>query len=115
MMMVLDALSWTFLVGGALFCIIGAVGLIRMPDFYARTHAVGITDTMGAGLILIGLLFQAGWSLVAVKLILILLFMFLTSPAAGFGVTKAAYAHGVRFSGKGTEAESTGGGDVVSD
>ena len=115
MMVVLDALSWTFLVCGALSCIIGAVGLIRMPDFYTRAHAAGITDTMGAGLILIGLMFQAGWSLVAVKLFLILLFMFLTLPGVGFGVNKAAYPHGVPFSGKGAKEEEAGGGDAVSD
>ena len=114
-MMILDILSWTFLMTGALFCTIGAVGLVRMPDFYARTHAAGITDTLGAGLILVGLLFQAGWTLVSVKLVLILLFLYLTSPAVGFGVAKAAYAYGIRFTGKGAESEAPGEIHVVSD
>ena len=115
MTMVLDLLSWVFLVSGAVFCIIGAVGLLRLPDFYARAHASGITDTLGAGLILVGLLFQAGWTLVSVKLIMILLFIYLTSPGVGYGLAKAAYAYGIRFSGQGAETESNGGRHAVSD
>ena len=46
---VLDALSWLALLGGSAFCIVGAIGLLRMPDFWARTHAAGLTDTLGAG------------------------------------------------------------------
>lgn len=115
MTLILDVLSWFFLTGGALFCIIGAIGLLRLPDFYARTHAAGITDTLGAALILIGLVFQAGWTLIAVKLLLILLFLYLTSPGVGFGVAKAAYAYGIKFTGRDVDTPSNGGGDVVSD
>ena len=60
---------------GALLVMIGSLGLIRLPDFFSRTHAVGITDTAGAGLILVGLALHApDWS-VAVRLLLILLFL----------------------------------------
>jgi len=88
--------SWILLVGGALFCVIGAIGVLRMPDFYARTHAAGITDTMGAGLILLGLLLQAGPTLIGVKLLIILGFMELVGPTAGHALFKAAYADGVK-------------------
>ena len=64
--------------------------MLRFPDFYTRMHASGVTDTLGAGLILIGLMFQAGWSLVLAKLVLILLFILLTSPTSSHALAKAA-------------------------
>ena len=60
MAIVLDALSWAAIVAGGLLLIIGAVGILRFPDVYARMHAAGIIDTLGAGLLLLGLAFQAG-------------------------------------------------------
>jgi multicomponent Na+:H+ antiporter subunit G len=88
--------SWLCLSGGAVFCVIGGIGLLRLPDVYARTHGSAITDTLGAGLILAGLMLQAGLSLICVKLLLVFAFMLLTGPAAGHALVKAAYAHGIR-------------------
>ncbi len=93
----LDAVSWVFLVLGALFCVIGGLGILRFPDFYIRVHAAGITDTLGAGLILTGLMLQGGWSQVTIKLGLVLMFLLATSPTATHALVKAAYAHGVRL------------------
>lgn len=87
--------SWLCLTAGAVFCMIGALGLLRLPDLYARTHGATITDTLGAGLILIGLTFQAGLGLVTVKLLIVLVFLLFTSPAASHALVKAAHAHGV--------------------
>jgi len=58
MALVLDVLSWVCLLGGAVFLLVGAIGLLRFPDFYTRLHAVSVCDTMGAGLVLIGLMLQ---------------------------------------------------------
>ena len=92
---VADALSWALLMAGAVFLFIGGVGLLRLPDFYCRIHAAGLTDTLGAGLILAGLVVQAGWTLVAVKLLLIFAFLFLTSPTATHALARAALLNGV--------------------
>ena len=86
---------WFFLVAGSLFCIIGAVGVIRMPDFYTRTHAASITDTLGATLILVGLAVYSGPNLVTVKLVFVLLLLYITSPTAGHALVKAAYSKGL--------------------
>ena len=94
----LELISWLLLVGGAVFCVIGGVGLHRLPDFYARTHASSVTDTLGAGLILTGLMVQAGLTLVTVKLVMVLVFLWVTSPTAGHALAKAAYGMGERFS-----------------
>ena len=106
---ILDYISWFCLIVGVLFCIIGAVGMLRLPDFYCRTHAATITDTLGAGLMLVGMMLQAvdymivdgqwqpgGW-LVLTKLMFLAAFMLFTSPTSGHALVKAAYAHGVSF------------------
>jgi multicomponent Na+:H+ antiporter subunit G len=93
---VLSALSWGLLVLGGLFGLIGAVGLHRLPDFFSRTHASGMVDTFSAPMILIGLLLQAQQPLVAVKLALILVFLFFTSPTASHALARAAFFHGLR-------------------
>ena len=90
-----DILVWACLVGGGLFSVIGGVGLLRMPDFYTRTHAASLTDTMGATLILLGLGIHNGIDLVTVKLVIIFLFLFLTSPTAAHALVKAAYSKGL--------------------
>ncbi len=91
-----DAASWVLLVFGALTCVTGGVGLHRMPDFYSRTHAGGLTDTLGATAILFGLVLQAGLTLVSVKLLMLAFLLHLTSPTATHALVKAAYSRGLR-------------------
>jgi multicomponent Na+:H+ antiporter subunit G len=91
----IDAASWILLVSGGLFGIIGGIGLLRMPDFYTRVHAASVTDTLGAGLILLGLILQAGWTLVMAKLVIIGLLVFFTSPAATHALARAALGRGL--------------------
>jgi multicomponent Na+:H+ antiporter subunit G len=92
----LDIASWIALLVGALSCVISAVGVLRMPDMFTRAHAAGISDTVGAGFILLGLTFQAGPGLVTLKLLTILVFVFISSPAITHALVKAAYSRGVR-------------------
>ncbi len=92
----LDVLSWVCLVAGGLFCIVGGVGLLRMPDLYTRMHAASVIDTLGAGLILLGLLLQAGITLVAVKLLMIGLLIFFASPTATHAIARAAKDRGLK-------------------
>ena len=83
------------LLTGSVFAMIGGLGLLRLPDFFSRIHGAGITDTMGAGLILTGLLFQAGVSLVGVKVVMILLLLWITGPASTHALAKSALASGL--------------------
>jgi multicomponent Na+:H+ antiporter subunit G len=91
----LHVIGGTFLIVGAVFALIGAIGVLRLPDFFTRLHAGGITDTMGAGSILIGLMFYAGPSLVTFKLATILFFLLITSPTSAHALSKSALTHGV--------------------
>ena len=86
---------WFCLVVGSVFCVIGGIGVVRMPDFYTRTHAASITDTLGATLILLGLGIYAGFNLISVKLGIVLLFLYVTSPTAAHALVKAAYSRGL--------------------
>ncbi len=90
----LDVLSWILLLAGSFFAMVGALGVIRMPDLFTRLHAAGVTDTMGAGLILTGLMFQAGLTLVTLKLILILGFVWFSSPVSTYALARATLASG---------------------
>ena len=87
---VLDVLTWACLLGGGIFLLVGAIGVLRFPDFYTRLHAVSVCDTMGAGLVLVGLMLQGGLSLVTVKLLLIFYFMLFTGPTAVHALAEAA-------------------------
>jgi len=90
----IDILSWLCLVSGGFFSVVGAVGLLRMPDFFTRMHAASVTDTLGVGLLLLGLMLQAGLTLIAVKLALLGLLIFFASPTAAHALAKAALARG---------------------
>ncbi len=87
---VIDIVSWAALVMGGFLIITGGIGLVRFPDLYTRMHAAGVTDTGGAGLVLFGLMLQAGFTLVTVKLVLILWFLLLTGPVSSHVLAKAA-------------------------
>ena len=67
-----------------------------MPDFYTRMHAASVVETLGAGLVLLGLLLQAGFTLVAVKLLMLGLLIFFASPTATHALARAALLRGLR-------------------
>ena len=92
----LDILASILLITGGIFLIIGAIGLIRLPDFYTRTHAAGLIDTTGAGFILAGLMIEVGWSLNLAKLAMILLFLLFTSPTSSHALVHAALVSGLK-------------------
>ncbi len=89
-------LSWALLLSGAFFLLTGSLGMVRLPDVFTRMHAAGMTDTMGAGMILVGLAVYNGADLVTVRLLLILAFLWFTSPIATHAVAKAALSGGLQ-------------------
>lgn len=105
----LDIVSWVCFAVGGFFTLVGAFGLLRLPDVFARLHGAGMTDTMGAGLILAGLCFQASGTVV-VRLVLILLFLWFTCPVSSHALARAALQGGVRpFTGRPARRQSDGG------
>ncbi len=96
MNLVLDSLSWFLLTTGGLFVLVGGIGALRMPNLYTRMHAASVTDSMGAALVIAGVMIQAGLSLVTVKLAAILLFLLITSPTASYALANAALLAGIK-------------------
>ncbi|MFP6744582.1 MAG: monovalent cation/H(+) antiporter subunit G [Alphaproteobacteria bacterium] len=92
----INILSWILLIGGAFFILTGSIGLVRMPDFFSRTHPAGLIDTLGAALTIGGLLLQSGFTAVSIKLVLILVFLFLTGPTATHALAHAALISGIK-------------------
>ena len=75
--------------------LIGGIGIYRLPDIYTRMHGAGIIDSLGAAMIIAGLMVQAGLTLVTVKLALIIVFLFFTGPTTTHALARAAQAEGV--------------------
>lgn len=94
--MIIEIFSWVSILTGCFLGIIGGIGLLRFPDVYSRLHAAGITDTLCAALILLGLGLQAGWSFESVKLFLIYAFLFFTSPTSSYSLSHSAWRSGIK-------------------
>ena len=75
---VVEFLSWIFILAGSFFYLVGCAGLLRMPDVFSRMHAASVSDTMGASLLLIGMMLQAGFSFVLAKLLMLWFFILFT-------------------------------------
>lgn len=80
---------------GSFLCVSGGIGILRFPDFYTRMHAVGVTDTLGAGMILIGLMILSTSLLVFAKLMMVLLLTLLMGPTTSHVLAKAAFHNGL--------------------
>jgi multicomponent Na+:H+ antiporter subunit G len=89
---VFDALSWVSILGGLFFMLVGTIGVLRMPDVYTRLHAAGMTDTLGAGLLILGMCFQTGFTLLTLRLLLVYAFLLFTSPIGTHALARAALA-----------------------
>ena len=90
----MELVSGVCLLAGGAFGIIGAVGVLRLPDFFSRLHPAGITDTLCATLVLFGLMLQAASFAVVAKLLLIWFFLLFTTPSATLALSKTAVQAG---------------------
>ncbi len=80
---------------GIFFFVVGTVGILRLPDFYSRTHAATKCDTLGAGSILLGVVVYEQFSFDAFKALALVFLVLLTSPTAGHAIARAAYRRGL--------------------
>ncbi len=97
-MIVLEWLGWALALVGALVVLVGAVGLVRMPDLFTRMHASGVIDGLGAGSVLVGLALVAlaagSWTTVT-RLLMVLAFVWLSSPTACHALARTAHVAGL--------------------
>lgn len=80
---------------GLLFVVAGVAGVLRLPDFYTRLHAMGKCDTLGVGLMVVGLALQADGVHVVLKLLLVIVFVLLANPVATHAMGRAAFRAGL--------------------
>lgn len=107
MSLAIDILSSLLIAAGVVALLTGSLGLLRLPDLYSRTHAVGMMDTAGVGFIILGLIVHEGFTLISVKLALVGIFLFFTSPISTHAVAQVAHRSGVKaVTGKGEETET---------
>lgn len=89
MTIAVDIASWACILVGSFFTIVGAFGLVRMPEVFTRMHAASVTDTLGVGFLILGMGLQAGLSLVTVKLVFLLALFFFTGPVVTHALAQA--------------------------
>jgi multicomponent Na+:H+ antiporter subunit G len=80
---------------GLFFLTVAAIGVIRLPDVFSRSHALGITDTLGTFFVLTGVAFYQGLSLADVKIFLILIAIWHLNPVISHAILRAALRNGV--------------------
>lgn len=94
--MIREVLSGIFIFLGVFFMIAASIGIVRLPDFYTRTHPAGKADTLGQILVLLGLIIYEGFSLISVKLFFIIGFILIANPTATHALVKSAYVSGLK-------------------
>ena len=90
----MTTMGLVFLSGGLLFLLVSAVGLVRLPDFFTRVHAVSKSETLGITLILLGVICYHGANLISLKFALIALFVAIANPVGAHLLTRAAVRTG---------------------
>lgn len=96
MTLLVEAASWVLILLGSFFTVVGAFGLVRMPEVFTRMHAASVTDTLGVGLLIAGMGLQAGFSLVTLKLLFLLALFFFTGPVVTHALAQACLHEGIK-------------------
>ncbi len=86
----IDAIAVVLLVGGTAFLLLSAIGLLRLPDFYSRTHAVAKAETLGILLVVAGLLVLHRFGPGSIQLALVAVFAFMVNPVATHALSRGA-------------------------
>jgi len=96
MAIIIDIISWVFLLIGSALGLSGAIGIFRFKEFYTRLHAASVTDTLCVFFIVTALILQSGMNLVSVKLIIVIALLWITGPVASHALVRAAYQTGLK-------------------
>jgi len=92
----MSILSIIFIVAGLFFLIVAAVGVIRFPDVYSRSHAVSLTDSLGAFLMLVGIALHEGLSINMLKILVVLILLYILNPVIAHATIRAALRSGLK-------------------
>ncbi|MGV7228428.1 MAG: monovalent cation/H(+) antiporter subunit G [Nitrospirales bacterium] len=92
----MEILSIIFILWGLFFLIVAAIGIIRLPDVFTRSHAVSLTDSLGAFLLLIGIAIYEGLSMNLLKILAVLSLLYLQNPVIAHATLRAAIRAGLK-------------------
>ena len=92
----MDILAIIFMIAGLFFLIVAAVGVIRFPDVYSRSHAVSLTDSLGAFLMLVGIALHEGLSINMLKILVVLILLYILNPVIAHATVRAALRSGLK-------------------
>lgn len=81
---------------GVFFLLVAAIGMLRLPDVFSRSHAVSLTDSLGAAFLLIGLAFYQGFTTSSVKILIVLGLLYLLNPVIAHATVRAAFRSGLK-------------------
>ncbi len=95
MILVVEIASWVLILLGSFFTVVGAFGLVRMPEIFTRMHAASVTDTLGVGFLIFGMCLQAGLGLVTLKFVFLLALFVFTGPVVTHALAQACLHQGV--------------------
>jgi multicomponent Na+:H+ antiporter subunit G len=93
---IVDVLAAALLLGGLFFVLVGILGVLRLPDFYARLHATSKCDTLGLALMVAGVALLTGAQWKTLKIVLIVVIVALVNSTAAHAVGRAAFRSGLR-------------------
>lgn len=96
MMLAAELASWGLILLGSFFTIVGAFGLVRMPEVFTRMHAASLMDTLGVGFLILGMSLQAGFGLVTLKLVFLLALFLFTGPVVTHALAQACLHEGIK-------------------
>ena len=86
------------IVFGLFFLVVGSIGMLRLPNVFVRAHALSLTDSLGAVLVLAGLAVYQGFSMNSLKIMVVLVLVYLLNPVIAHATLRAAHRAGIRSS-----------------
>ena len=92
----MDALSIFFIGAGLFFLVVAAIGVVRLPDVFSRSHAVSLTDSLGAFLMLVGISLHEGLDRNTMKILAVLALLFILNPVISHAAIRAALRSGLK-------------------
>ena len=92
----MEILSMIFIVAGLFFLIVAAIGVIRLPDVFSRSHAISLTDSLGAFLMLIGIALHEGLGTNMLKILVVLSLLYIINPVITHATVRAALRAGIK-------------------
>lgn len=94
----MTVLAIGLIVFGLFFLIVGSIGMLRLPNVFVRAHALSLTDSLGAVLVLAGLAVYQGFSMNFLKIMVVLILVYLLNPVISHATIRAAHRSGLRTS-----------------